>query len=224
MLKSLNIQGNGAVLVNGAELDVESWTRRSTNIGSDSPSISAREYFANSVEHKSLRHLVIGIIGPRAATHEQITTAYSIANALGGLGLTLICGGKSGVMEAASRGCRDAGGLMIGILPGSTPGEANPYVGIALPTGLNEARNMVIANSARVLIAVGESYGTLSEVAYGLHFSKPVIGVEGAANVEGVVHADSADAAVNLALEALLLSAKLKDSNTGRDTIPSDSS
>ena len=80
---------------------------------------------------------------------------------------------------------------------------------------MGEARNMVIAKSARVLIAVGGSYGTLSEVAYGLHFSKPVVGLEGAANVDGMVHVDGADQAVNTALEALFFSAAHPNPNGG---------
>lgn len=116
-------------------------------------------------------------------------------------------------MEAASKGCKESGGLLIGILPKSDPSEANSFVGIPLPTGLGEARNMIIAKSARVLIPVGGSYGTLSEVAYGLHFSKPVICIEGAADVEGVAHVENADAAVSAALEALLLTASCEKSD-----------
>lgn len=153
----------------------------------------------------SLRHLVIGVIGPREATTEQIEAAEEVGKQLGKLGLTLICGGKSGVMEAVSKGCREAGGTMIGILPDSQPDAANQYVDIPLPTGLGEARNMIIAKSARVLIAIGGSYGTLSEIAYGLHFSKPVIGIEGAPAIEGLIEANSPQEAIQLALKALLI-------------------
>ena len=99
---------------------------------------------------------------------------------------------------------------MIGLLPGFTPDDGNPYVGIPLPTGLNEGRNMVIARAARVLIAVGGSYGTLSEIAYGLHFSKPVICLEGAPNIGGTSQASSADHAVELALDSLITAALTK--------------
>lgn len=214
MIESLQYQKNGSVLVNGAELDVESWTCCPSTSVSEATDISALEFFAKARGTKTLQHLVIGVIGPRDATEQQIAAAEKIGNILGGLGLTLICGGKSGVMEAVSKGCKEAGGLMIGILPGSVPGDANPYVSIPISTGLGEARNMVIAKAARVLVAVGGSYGTLSEVAYGLHFSKSVIGVEGAADVEGVVHAKTADKAVDLALEALLASAPMTENDT----------
>lgn len=202
MIQSITKTISGTILLDGGELDVSKWAvRPSTKTGSV---VSATGAFKHLSKQHSLRHLVVGIIGPRDATEEQIKAAESVAYQLGGLGITLICGGKSGVMEAASRGCKDAGGLLIGILPGSIPSEANDFVGIPLPTGLGEARNMIIAKSSRVLLAVGGSYGTLSEVAYGLHFSKPVIGLAGAADVDGVVHVKDAEAATNAALEALL--------------------
>ena len=158
---------------------------------------------ATAARH-SLRHLVIGVIGPRDATGAQLIAAETIGRALAGLGVTMICGGKGGVMQAACKGNTQGGGAPIGILPGHAPDDANPFVAIPLPTGLSEGRNMVIAKAARVLIAVGGSYGTLSEVAYGLHFGKAVIGVEGAPRVDGVRHAGSAEAAVEATAQALL--------------------
>ncbi len=173
-----------------------------------------REIFRRCHRSNSLRHLVIGVIGPREATDNQLRAADNIGKQLGKLGVTLICGGRSGVMEAVSKGCRSGGGLMIGILPGSEPESANQYVDIPLPTGLGEARNMIIAKSARVLIAVGGSHGTLSEIAYGLHFSKPVIGLEGAPDIEGLVQAGDSDEAILLALRALLrVAAEVEDNS-----------
>lgn len=198
-------RSDGQIEVNGALLETRHW--RLGGASNSGQAIPLRDAFAHLGASGALRGIVVGIIGPRAATEAQKAAAESIAHALGGLGLTLICGGKSGVMEAASKGCHDAGGLLIGLLPGSTPEEANAYVGVPLPTGLGEARNMIIAKSARVLVAVGGSYGTLSEVAYGLHFSKPVIGLEGAADVEGVQHVADADAAVTAVLDALIRAA-----------------
>lgn len=213
MIQNITKSSSGAILLDGEELDVPKWTVRSSN--QTGAVISAMGAFKQLNKQGALRHLVVGVIGPRDATGEQIKAAESVAYQLGELGITLICGGKSGVMEAASKGCKESGGLLIGLLPGSIPSEANDFVGIPLPTGLGEARNMIIAKSARVLIAVGGSYGTLSEVAYGLHFSKPVIGLAGAADVEGVVHVNDPDAAVNAALEALLLTATSPISEQG---------
>lgn len=159
---------------------------------------------------------MVGVIGPREATAEQVSTAEAVGEALGSLGLTVICGGRSGVMEAVCKGVSASGGLAIGILPGSTPDEANGFVGIPLPTGLGEARNMIIAKSARVLIAVGGSYGTLSEVAYGLHFGKAVIGLSGAPDVEGVWHAGSVGAAIDMTLDALASAALMAGQSEGQ--------
>lgn len=208
MTSELSISASGDILMSGAKLDVSTWTLKASD--QQGEPVSVKQAFEHLSAHGSLRHIVIGIIGPRDATDEQITAAERVAYRLGGLGITLICGGKSGVMEAASKGCRESGGLLIGVLPGSDPSEANSFVGIPLPTGLGEARNMIIAKSARVLVAVGGSYGTLIEVAYGLHFSKPVICMAGAADIEGVLHVENADAAVSAALESLLLSASRK--------------
>lgn len=195
----------GRILLNGAILDATRWSAgdAGTSVASATPEEAAQALARDG----GLRHIVIGIIGPREASPEQLAVAKRIGAQLGGLGFTLICGGKSGVMESASRGCSVAGGLMIGILPGNRQDDANPFVGIPLPTGLSEGRNMVIAKASRVLIAVGGSYGTLSEVAYGLHFSKPVIGVAGAAQIEGVQHVKTADDAVTAALSALFATA-----------------
>lgn len=169
--------------------------------------ISARELMEHArdvCQPVGLRHLVVGVVGPRAATQAQIELARALGRALGGLSLTTICGGRGGVMEAVCLGVSEAGGLSIGILPGYGPEEANPYVGIPLPTGLSEGRNMVIARAARVLIAVGGSYGTLTEMAYGLHFGKVVIALDDAPAIEGLVRAEDVAAAVELCCEALL--------------------
>jgi len=82
-----------------------------------------------------------------------------------------------GVMKAACRGAKSAGGLTIGILPGTNASEANPYVDIPIVTGLRCARNVIIARTAQAVIAVGGKYGTLSEIAFTLNFGKPVVGL-----------------------------------------------
>lgn len=198
------IQEDGTVVASGARLDPARWRRVPAEGPMSGRQATAREAMTVLARQAPLRHLVVGVIGPRAATEAQTAAAEAVGRQLAGFGITVICGGRSGVMEAVCRGCHAAGGLAIGLLPGTDPDEANPFVGIPLPTGLSEGRNMVIARAARVLIAIGGSYGTLSEVAYGLHFGKAVIGLEGAPEVEGVRHAGGVDAAVDLALAALL--------------------
>jgi uncharacterized protein (TIGR00725 family) len=88
-----------------------------------------------------------------------------------------VCGGLGGVMEAACRGATGAGGLTVGILPGLDRGAANRFVGVAVPTGLGEARNALVVRMADAVVAVDGEYGTLSEIALALKAGKPVVGV-----------------------------------------------
>lgn len=150
------------------------------------------------------RRVPVGVIGPREATDAQERTAEAVGRELGALGLTVICGGRQGVMAAVSRGVRASGGLSVGLLPGGDWREANDDIILPIATGLGEARNMIIAKSCAALIAVGGSYGTLSEVAYGLHFGKPVLALEGGAEVEGVRHFTSVEAAIEALAICLL--------------------
>lgn len=117
----------------------------------------------------------VGVIGPREASKQELETAEDLGSRLADLGLPVLTGGLSGVMEAASRGAFEAGGLTIGLLPGEDWRTANAFVSLPLATGIGKARNAIIAQSARALIAVGGGYGTLTEIAYGLHFDKPVL-------------------------------------------------
>lgn len=133
----------------------------------------------------------VGVIGPREATRQQLTTAEAVGRGLGTMGFAVVCGGRQGVMEAVCRGVEDAGGLSIGMLPEASPASANAHVGVVLATGIGEARNALIARAALCLVAIGDSYGTLSEVALGRQFGKLVIGLEGAAPVDGVIHVAS---------------------------------
>jgi len=135
----------------------------------------------------------IGVIGPREATEEQLAAAEAIGAGLAAMGLTVLCGGRQGVMEATCRGVAREGGISVGLLPEPDASAANPYVTIALATGIGEARNALVARAAHCLVAIGDSYGTLSEVALGLQFSKTVIGLAGAARVPGVRHVDGVE-------------------------------
>jgi uncharacterized protein (TIGR00725 family) len=120
---------------------------------------------------------IIAVIGGSAPTSEEAAAAEAVGRALAEEGATLICGGRGGVMEAACRGAKAAGGLIIGILPGTDRGEANPYVDIPIVTGIGAARNAIIARTAQAVVAVGGSYGTLSEIALALVFGVPVVGL-----------------------------------------------
>jgi len=121
----------------------------------------------------------IGVIG--AGDHDLPADLVELAEAVGeGIATArhlLICGGHSGVMEAACRGAKRAGGTTLGILTGYDESEGNEYLDIRMTTGMGHARNVIVASSADVLIAIGGSYGTLSEIAFANRLGTPVIGV-----------------------------------------------
>jgi len=123
------------------------------------------------------RPLIIAVIGGSAPTAEEAVAAEAVGRALAVGGAILICGGRGGVMEAACRGAKSAGGLTIGILPGTNRSEANSYVDIPIVTGIGEARNAIITRTAQVVVAIGGSYGTLSEIGFALGFGVPVVGL-----------------------------------------------
>ena len=147
----------------------------------------------------------VGVVGPREATDAQLAAALEVGELLGDCRLTVICGGRQGVMQAVCEGVARVGGLSIGLLPETEAAAANPYVGVTIATGIGEARNALIARASFCLIAIGDSLGTLSEVALGRQFGKLVIGLEGAADVEGVQHVATAREAVARAAEAILI-------------------
>ncbi len=112
-------------------------------------------------------------------------------------GGVLISGGLGGVMEASCEGAKAGGGITIGILPGTEKRDANPFVDFPIPTGFGEARNLVIIRTADILVAIGKSFGTLSEIAFALKMGKEIIGIE-TFDLEGVYQAKSPEEAVAL--------------------------
>ena len=114
----------------------------------------------------------------------------------------LVCGGLGGVMEAACRGAKEAGGTTVGILPGTDRSDANEFVDVPIATGLGEGRNAILVRSAEVLIAIGGGYGTLSEIALALRRGNRVVGL-GTWDIEGVEPAGSPEAAVETVLREL---------------------
>ena len=120
---------------------------------------------------------IIAVIGGSTPTQDEASAAEAVGRALAEGGAILICGGLRGVMEAACRGAKSAGGLTIGILPGTDRSEANPYVDIPIVTGIRCARNVIITRTAQAVVAVGGSYGTLSEIGFALSFGVPVVGL-----------------------------------------------
>ena len=120
---------------------------------------------------------IIGVIGTSEASNEEYKTAEEVGREIARRKGILICGGLGGVMEASCRGAKSEGGLTIGIIPGSSKKEANPYVDIPIVTGISEARNIIVVRSSNAIIAIGGSFGTLSEIAFALKLDIPVIGI-----------------------------------------------
>jgi uncharacterized protein (TIGR00725 family) len=128
-----------------------------------------------------------------------IEAAEEVGRLLAERGAMVVCGGLGGVMEAACRGARAGGGTTIGILPGLSRSDANPFVDVVIPTGLGEARNALVVRAADAVIALGGGYGTLSEIALALKAGKRVVGL-GTWEIEGVLAVEDAEAAVAAAL------------------------
>jgi uncharacterized protein (TIGR00725 family) len=121
--------------------------------------------------------MIIAVIGDSSCSPEEAKLAESVGESLAQRGVTIVCGGLGGVMKAVCRGAKSKGGLTVGILPGEDSSTANPWVDIPVVTGLSEARNVAVVKSAQAVIAIGGGYGTLSEIAYALKSSIPVIGL-----------------------------------------------
>jgi len=119
----------------------------------------------------------IAVIGGGEPSPEEAKLAEEVGRELAKQGAILVCGGLGGVMEAACRGASSEGGVTIGILPGDNPKTANPYVQIPIVTGIGYARNVAVVKSAQAVIAIGGSYGTLSEIAHARQSDIPVIGL-----------------------------------------------
>lgn len=145
---------------------------------------------------------IIAVIGGRRTEKAILAEAEEVGRLIAKNGAILVCGGLGGVMEAASKGAKSAGGLTIGILPQDNPGKANKYIDIPVTTGLGIGRNVIIARTSDALIAVGGEYGTLSEIAFALQMNKPVIGIK-TWDIKGVISVENAVEAVNKVFELL---------------------
>lgn len=150
------------------------------------------------------RRVPVGVIGPREPSPQQRTTAEHLGEVLAGMGLAVLCGGKGGVMEAVARGVDRKGGLCIGLLPEDDWRGANPFVTVPLATGIGKARNVLIAQASSALVAIGGQYGTLSEIAFGLHFDKPVFGLDGVPEVPGLRRMQTVEAVAEALARHLL--------------------
>jgi uncharacterized protein (TIGR00725 family) len=150
----------------------------------------------------------VAVCGPGAAAPTEEAAAEEVGRRLAGAGAVLVCGGLGGVMDAAARGADGAGGLSIGILPGSTRTEASRHLTVSVATGMGEARNALVVRAADAVIAIAGEFGTLSEIALALKLGKPVVGLstwhlsrsQGAFD-DPLVRAKNPEEAVALALD-----------------------
>ncbi|MDD5669408.1 MAG: TIGR00725 family protein [Candidatus Omnitrophica bacterium] len=142
-----------------------------------------------------MREKIVGVIGGRVCNDEVECLAHNLGKKLAKVVDYLVCGGLSGVMMAICKGFKAGKGKTIGILPSYNKADANPYVDIAIPTGMGLARNVLVVKTADVVIALPGSCGTLSEIAYCLQFGIPVISLR-SWDIEGVIKVKSIDEAV----------------------------
>ena len=138
---------------------------------------------------------IIAVIGGRQPTRTDAVVAERVGREIARRGAILICGGLTGVMEAACRGARSRGGLTIGVLPGPDASAANPHVLIPIVTNMGYARNVVVVRSADAIIAIGGGYGTLTEIGYALDAKIPVIGI----NTWSIARNGEADRSIHIA-------------------------
>lgn len=157
------------------------------------------------------RKISIGVIGGNTIEDSNLELAYDVGKHIALNGADLVCGGLGGTMEIVAKGASENGGNTIGILPGEDKRDANPFINIALPTGMGVGRNILVVRASDVIIAFPGSYGTLSEIALALNVGKSVIHMPGTWDISRIGFVNSskfkeafdASQAVGLALASL---------------------
>lgn len=148
--------------------------------------------------------MYVAVIGASRARPDDLAQAEAAGRRLAELGAIVVTGGRGGVMEAACRGAKAGGGLTVGILPGLDRSDANEFVDVALPTGLGEMRNGLVARAAQAVVAVGGAWGTLAEIAFARASGTPVFGVGSwELGEDGVVAVESGAEAAERAVAAI---------------------
>lgn len=142
----------------------------------------------------------VAVCGASQATQSQLDAAREVGKLLAESGAIVLNGGFGGVSGAASEGAASAGGTVVGILPDLDRDGANPHLTIALPTGMGQARNVLIVTAAESVIAIGEGWGTLSEIAIARRLGRPVTALD-SWSVKGLDSVDTPAEAVRRALE-----------------------
>jgi uncharacterized protein (TIGR00725 family) len=160
------------------------------------------------------RRVYVAVCGSVSPPADDVAVAERVGELLARAGAVVVCGGLGGVMDAAARGCDGAGGTSVGLLPGDDRRDASRHLTIAVPTGMGEARNALVARAADAMIAVGGEFGTLSEIALALKMGTPVVGLgtwafeRASLGSDPIRRARSPEEAVELALAAAGRSAR----------------
>ncbi len=149
------------------------------------------------------RNPVIAVCGAGTCGPELYETARQVGREIARRGATLVCGGLGGVMEAAARGAYEEGGMTVGIVPGPSTADANPYIRVAVATEMGQARNAIIIRTADGVVAAGGAYGTLSEIALALKSGKPVVSLGSWEVSKDLVSATDPAGAVQTVLDLL---------------------
>jgi len=155
-----------------------------------------------------MKPVYVSVIGGAQCGAAEQTLAEEVGRLVARAGATLVCGGMGGVMEAAARGAKEAGGTTIGILPGHDRAAANPHLDHVLTTGMGHARNLAVVSSGDAVIAIGGGYGTLSEIGLAAKIGRPVVilagwRLEGGEGAMDISYASSATDAMALVVRAL---------------------
>jgi len=152
-------------------------------------------------KQSSGRKPVIAVIGAGKCSKKMRDAAADVGRYVAEHGGIIVCGGLGGIMEGAARGAREAGGLAIGILPGDSDADANEFVDIVIPTGMAEARNILVVRTADAVVAFPGKYGTLTEMAFARLFEKPLVSVQAWKLGEEVIQVEDPVEAARLAME-----------------------
>lgn len=149
------------------------------------------------------KRLLIGVIGAAQASERGVQDALRVGQLIAERGATVVCGGLGGIMEAASKGCCEAGGDVVGVLPGASADTANPYVTLPIVTNMGHARNVILVQTADALIAIEGGHGTLSEIAIARKLGKPVVQLNSWLSLEQSRVAVSPEHAIDMVFTAL---------------------
>ncbi|MFD1007953.1 SLOG cluster 4 domain-containing protein [Oceanisphaera ostreae] len=145
----------------------------------------------------------VAVIGPNIATEEEYQLGEELGKALAGYGIPIICGGRTGIMEAVAKGASIRAGQVIGLLPDEEAHHANPWITTVIATGIGKARNSIIAQAAACLVAIGGSHGTMTEMAFGKHYDKQVFTLSDYPQIPGCLRLASVDDALAAVAAAL---------------------